>query len=238
MDENELDRLVGGQRISSIGRRAKYILVCLENKVTLMIHLGMSGRLGLYSPELEIQKHDHVIFQLDGELELRFNDARRFGMVEAFEASRAEGHPRLKHLGVEPLSSDFNGEVLYSLSRKSRVAVKNFLMDARRVVGVGNIYASEALFAAGVNPKTAAGRVGLGRCIRLAESIKDILGRAIQSGGTTIRDFENIEGESGYFVEHLQVYGRDGKKCSRCEGTVSRIVQSGRSTFYCSKCQR
>lgn len=238
VDAHGLNRLVGGRCVSSIGRRAKYILVHLEGGVILMIHLGMSGRLGLQPSGSPLAKHDHVVFELGGGRELRYNDPRRFGMVEAFEKSHYWTHPRLVHLGVEPLEGEFEGEVLYRLSRKSRVAVKSFIMDARRVVGVGNIYASEALFAAGINPKTRAGRLGLSRCVRLVECIKEILNRAVLSGGTTLRDFANLDGESGYFSEQLQVYGREGEGCPGCGSGIRRVVQSNRSTYYCVKCQR
>ena len=233
-----LSRFVSGQIIEEVGRRAKYILLGLENGATVLIHLGMSGRIGLYSREVPRQKHDHVVFAVEGEQELRFNDARRFGMIEVVERGQLTTHPRLRHLGCEPLSDEFNGEPLHRLSRGCRVAIKNFIMDARRVVGVGNIYASEALFDAGINPRVHAGRLSLKRCERLAETVKTTLQRAIDQGGTTIRDFEDLDGSAGYFAKQLQVYGREGLPCFRCAKEVRRLLQGGRSTFYCTACQR
>jgi formamidopyrimidine-DNA glycosylase len=233
-----LSRFVRGQTITEVRRRAKYILLCLENGATVLIHLGMSGRIGIYPRDASRQKHDHVVFAVEGGEELRFNDARRFGMIDVIERGLLTTHPRLVHLGCEPLSDEFNGEALHRLSRGCRVAIKNFIMDARRVVGVGNIYASEALFDAGISPRVHAGRLSLKRCGRLAETVKTTLQRAIDQGGTTIRDFQNLDGSAGYFVEQLQVYGREGLPCARCSKEIRRLLQAGRSTFYCTACQR
>jgi len=234
---DELSRLITGQEVVGVRRIAKYIVIQFRNEVSLLIHLGMSGRLGLVDANSSLRKHDHVIFSLMGEEELRFNDPRRFGMVEAVENSELEEHPRIRNLGVEPFSPEFNAKSFYELSRGSKVAIKKFIMDSKRLVGVGNIYASEALFRAGIHPNTQAGRVGLKRWEQLVVSIVDVLTKAIKRGGTTIRDFENLDGVAGYFTKELNVYGKDGQPCSCCERVIRKMRHSARSTYYCPGCQ-
>ena len=238
VDGARLRRCIIGQSVLGVTRRAKYLQIFFSGDVCLLVHLGMTGRLSVLRSEVTLEKHDHVIFHLEGGFELRFHDPRRFGSVDVCSISDLPSHPRLAHLGPEPLGPDFGGDYLYTVSRRVRQPVKAFVMDAKRVVGVGNIYACEALFMAGVNPKTRASRLGKVRCERVADAIRTVLTGAIERGGTTIRDFESTVGTPGGYGTNLLVYGRDGGGCPRCEGVIKRIVQVGRSTFYCPGCQR
>lgn len=238
VDARALRRLVQGRRVLSVRRRAKYLLVDLEGESILMLHLGMTGKLGILAPERPLRNHDHVLWDLDDARQLRFNDARRFGLVMAFAASLEATHPRLRDLGIEPLSDLFDADEMFGASRRSRQPIKGYLMDAKRIVGVGNIYASEALFAARIHPARAACRVSRQRWHDLVDAVRDTLGAAIEQGGTTLRDFANVEGEAGSFAVRLSVYGREGEPCPRCSRPVRRVVQAGRSTFYCAACQR
>lgn len=229
-----LDRELPGQIIRSVERRAKYILIRTDAG-TVMLHLGMSGHVTILPQGTPAGVHDHVdIVLASGEL-LRLRDPRRFGSVLWTKDSGS--HPLIRKLGPEPLSDAFDGDLLYARSRGRKISVKPFIMDASVVVGVGNIYASEALFDAGIHPKRQAGRVSKARYAALAEAIKDVLARAIQAGGTTLRDFYGNGGEAGYFKQELSVYGRDGEACPRCEETVRSIVLGQRSSFYCRNCQ-
>ena len=238
LEPSHLDRWVKGKTILNMARRGKYLIFVMNGGGAMLVHLGMTGVLSLAKRSHEPRTHDHVIFQLASGSQLVFNDVRRFGSIDAFEYNTIADHPRLAHLGPEPLESNFNGEYLYRVSRGMKVNIKNFIMDARRVVGVGNIYAAEALFRSGIHPKTPARRIGKARCERLVEAIQEILGEAIVQGGTTISDFRNGYGEVGYFGQSLSVYGREGEPCVRCDKTIRRIVQGGRSTFFCAGCQR
>jgi formamidopyrimidine-DNA glycosylase len=179
-----------------------------------------------------------VLFRLDDTWELRFRDPRRFGLVDAIGASELARDRRFTALGLEPLSDEFTGRELYALSRGSRKPVKNFLMDASRIVGVGNIYASEALFLAGIHPRRAAGRLGPGRWEELVASVREVLTAAIERGGTTLRDFHDSSDAEGAFQDQLRVYDRAGEECGRCGGTIRRVVLAGRSSYYCPGCQR
>lgn len=231
---DELQQL-RGQRIEAIERRAKYLLVHTEPGSALL-HLGMSGSLRVLPQSAPIGKHDHVDWLLDSGQVLRYTDPRRFGS----QLWQAQGdiHPLLRGLGPEPLSDDFDAEHLFLHSRGRSAAVKVFLMDQAIVVGVGNIYAAEALFAAGIRPTRSAGEVSLARYRRLAEAVKRILAHAIARGGTTLRDFINPDGAPGYFEQELFVYGRLGEPCRVC-GTAIRSIRLGqRSTFFCPRCQR
>jgi formamidopyrimidine-DNA glycosylase len=225
-----------GQRIVGLRRRGKYLLLDLE-RGTLLIHLGMSGSLRLVPPSSQPGPHDHVDLILAGGLCLRLRDPRRFGALLWLDGP-AETHPLLVHLGPEPLEDGFDGDHLYRVSRGRRIAVKAFIMDSRVVVGVGNIYANEALFAAGIHPNRASGRIGLDRYRSLAGSIRAVLGDAIAQGGTSLRDFVQEDGSPGYFAQYLQVYGRVGEPCRTC-GTPIGLRRIGqRSSFYCPRCQR
>ena len=233
-----LKRLVAGRHVQDVERRAKYLLLSLEDGGRILIHLGMSGRLSLAPAGEPREPHVHVVFELNDQRELRFRDPRRFGLVDVVTANEIKQDRRLTTLGVEPLSDDFNADRLHTSTRGLRKPIKNFLMDAKKVVGVGNIYASEALFLAGVHPKRAAGRLSLERWRRVVSSVKRVLHDAIERGGTTINDFQNGHGDPGFFQLSLRVYDRDGEPCKRCSGIVRRKVLAGRSTFYCPTCQR
>lgn len=228
-------RDAAGQRVESLSRRAKYLLIGLETG-TLMIHLGMSGSIRVLTSPEEPGKHDHFDIALD-EAVLRFNDPRRFGSFLWIDPPAGQ-HALLASLGPEPLSSAFSGEHLWHASRGRKLAVKNFIMDGKIVVGVGNIYASEALFMAGIHPTRPAGRISAARYDSLAAAIRDVLGRAIEQGGTTLRDYVNGSGSPGYFAQDLLVYGRAGEACFQCGSEIRSKVIGQRSSFYCVACQR
>lgn len=231
----DLSVRLSGRKILKLERRAKYLLFRLDVG-TLLIHFGMSGHLRIVSPGTPYDRHDHVDIHLGNDTVIRFHDPRKFGLVLLIDDS-AEEHPLLCHLGPEPLSSDFNGQYLFKRSRNRKIAVKPFVMDQKIVVGVGNIYASEALFRAGINPLRAAGKMAAVRYQFLAESIKDVLNEAIDAGGTTLRDFFDGSARPGYFRNNLLVYGCGGQPCRRCGCTLKSIRIAQRSTFYCSHCQ-
>jgi formamidopyrimidine-DNA glycosylase len=236
----EIGALLPGQRIDRVERRAKYLLLHTEVGSALL-HLGMSGMLRVLPPDVPIGKHDHVDIVLEGTTEqrgrvLRFTDPRRFGSL-LWQPPGAM-HPLLVALGPEPLTDAFDGDTLWHASRGRSAAVKLFLMDNANVVGVGNIYASEALFAAGIDPRRAAGSVSRARYARLAAEVKRILAWAIERGGTTLRDFLNPDGAPGYFFRELNVYGRAGEPCKVCGTPIKQAVLGQRSTFWCPTCQR
>ncbi len=226
----------GGQQCMGLARRGKYLLLKLE-KGGLLIHLGMSGSLRVLEQPESPRKHDHFDIELKNGACLRFNDPRRFGAFLWVEGDM-ESHELLRDLGPEPLSADFTAEYLYQRSRNRRVAVKNFIMNGHVVVGVGNIYASESLFMAGIHPQRAAGRISLQRYEGLVAAIRDVLGRAIRQGGTTLRDYVNSKGAPGYFAQELLVYERAGKSCFQCGGPVRQKVIGQRSSYYCPACQK
>lgn len=231
-----LAKILPGQKIHAVTRRAKYLLVACDSG-WLILHLGMSGSLRVLSINTPPEKHDHFDLVLDsGEL-LRLRDPRRFGAVLWTETD-PERHPLLENLGVEPLAPEFNGNWLYERSHGRNTAIKLFLMDSKIVVGVGNIYASEALFRAGIRPQTAAGRISRPRYERLAEVIKETLQDAIAAGGSSLRDFVNSQGKPGYFQQQYFVYGRTGEPCRRCNTPIRQIRQGQRSTFFCPSCQK
>lgn len=224
-----------GQTITSVERRAKYLLLG-TGKGTALVHLGMSGSLRIVDPGTTPGRHDHVdiLFQ---DRALRLTDPRRFGSLH-WTRRPPEQHRLLRDLGPEPLGPVFSGDYLYRVSRGRRVAVKQFIMNSHVVVGVGNIYANEALYMAGLNPRRAAGRIGRQSCLRLHEAIRNVLSSAIAEGGTTLRDFVNGNGEPGYFRLQLNVYGKAGAPCNRCGAEIREIRQGQRATFYCPACQK
>lgn len=223
-----------GAKIDSVQRRGKYLLF-MVSQGAILIHLGMSGSLRVVPCGDPPRKHDHVDIVF-GQRCIRLNDPRRFGCVLHIEQDVWQ-HPLLRDLGVEPLGNEFSGEWLFARSRNRKVAVKNFIMDSKQVVGVGNIYAAESLFSAGIRPTVQARRVSLNAYQTLAGAIRSVLSRAISRGGTTLRDFVNSQGNPGYFQQELFVYGRDGEPCRICE-TVLKAKQIGqRSSVYCPKCQ-
>ncbi len=225
-----------GQAITSVTRRAKYLLLAVD-RGHLLIHLGMSGSLRVLPRSAPPQKHDHLDIELDSGACLRFRDPRRFGSV-LFTTRPPERHRLLRALGPEPLSDEFNGGYLHARSRGRRASVKAFLMDSHVVAGVGNIYASEALHRAGIHPARPAGRISRGRCDTLAEAVGDILLAAISRGGSTLRDFVNEDGDPGYFVPQLAVYDRAGLPCGGCGRPISRRIIAQRASYYCAGCQR
>lgn len=237
LDATALGRIVG-QRIVDVRRRAKYLLVDGEAGQSLVVHLGMTGNLTVVDDGVGRETHEHVVFRLSDGGRLRFVDARRFGLVFVIDRSAIDGDRHFAHLGVEPLTDAFNGDYLRSQASRRRGPVKSFLMDGRVVVGVGNIYASEALWRAGVHPRRAVDRISKGTWERLVKHVRQTLDDAIVQGGTTLSDFHDGDGNAGYFQISLQVYGRAGEPCHRCQRPLRRIVQAGRSTFYCPGCQR
>jgi len=225
-----------GETIASVSRRGKYLLLKSKNG-TLLIHLGMSGSLRIVDLNRRPAKHDHVDIVLANDKVLRYTDPRRFGCM-LWVQEPAESHPLLASLGPEPLSDAFHGDYLFKRSRNRNIAIKNFVMDSKVVVGVGNIYAAESLFLAGINPKRSAGKISKPRYEKLALCIQDVLQNAIDVGGTTLKDFTGSDGEPGYFAQSLNVYGRKGKHCPVCKSTLKEIRQGQRSSVYCPRCQR
>jgi formamidopyrimidine-DNA glycosylase len=237
-----LPQLLAGRRILHIGRRGKYLLIHFEHG-TLIVHLGMSGHLRVLPPGVEPKKHDHfdlVVAGPAGKQVLRLHDPRRFGAVlwHSNDDGELASHLLLRGLGVEPLEPGFSGELLFRASRGRSAPIKQFLLGGDVVVGVGNIYACESLFRAGINPKTSAGRISRGRYDKLAEAIRAILAEAIVQGGSTLRDFIAVNGQSGYFQQTYFVYDRAGVPCRNCSSPVRQIKQGQRSTFYCVHCQK
>lgn len=231
-----LKRKLTGQPITNVVRRAKYLLFHTP-RGALLLHLGMSGRLRVVPTGTPRQAHDHLDIRLDNGQMLRLNDPRRFGCA-LWLTGDPDKHALLKNLGPEPLSEDFGGDYLLDRARGRSAPVKSFLMDQRIVVGVGNIYASEALFAAGIHPTRPAGRITLDRYRCLAESVRMVLGEAIRAGGTTLRDYVGVDGGSGYFQLQLKAYDRAGQPCVKCKTAIRQKVIGQRSSYYCPRCQR
>jgi len=234
----DLENILRGRVVRGVGRRGKYLLVRFDHG-TLIIHLGMSGHLRILPTSVAPQKHDHFDLVLGDHL-LRMNDPRRFGAVlwHANEDGDVENHLLIRGLGVEPLEDGFSAQLLYRMTRKRNAPIKQVLLAGDIVVGVGNIYASESLFRAGINPKTSAQRIGLARYVKLEEAIRVILAMAIEQGGSTLRDFIAVNGQSGYFQQNYFVYDRTGQPCRVCGAPVRQIKQGQRSTFYCINCQK
>jgi formamidopyrimidine-DNA glycosylase len=231
----EIDTLAE-QRIDSVERRAKYILMKFGTG-TAIVHLGMSGSLRLCEPALAWRKHDHLGLTIDNGLELRFHDPRRFGCW-LWTSADPLGHPLLRNLGPEPLGPGFNADRLATACAGRKAGIKQTIMDAKVVVGVGNIYACEALHTAGIDPRRAAGRISRARLGGLVDAIREVLARSIDQGGTTLRDFLREDGTPGYFRQQLKVYEREGEPCRQCGAPVKRIVLGQRSTYFCQRCQR
>ncbi len=231
----EVQALLPGQKVLGLRRRAKYLLLELAPG-SAVLHLGMSGCLRVVPAATPAGRHDHVDIGLDSGQVIRFNDPRRFGCL--LWQPQGETHGLLQGLGPEPLSEGFNGDYLFERSRKRTASIKTFLMDQGIVVGVGNIYAVETLFRAGIAPGRSAGRVSRGRYASLAKAVKEILGQAIKSGGTTLRDFLHPDGMPGYFKQKLFVYGREGLPCRQCGRPLSGDRLGNRATVWCAHCQR
>jgi len=225
------------QPVMGIRRRAKYILFDLPNG-SLLCHLGMTGSWRLRANNEDLGPHDHFTLTMSDGRELIFNDPRRFGMLDWVELGQEAKHPRLKHLGAEPLDErQFSAEILFRLTRKRDLAIKVLIMNQKYIVGVGNIYASEALFRAGVRPPRPARRLSFDECRRLVDSIRKVLQEAIAAGGSTISDFQAVNGNSGYFQTNFWVYARDGEDCRRCSAKIKTKILGGRSTYWCASCQ-
>lgn len=233
---DNLKKELTGLKIYTVTRRGKYLLINC-GKGTLILHLGMSGNLLIQNSSIPPQKHDHFDMNLDSGIILRLRDPRRFGAV-LWTTENVKYHPLLAHLGPEPLNSTFNGSVLFKNTRGRSASIKETLMNNRVVVGVGNIYANEALFLAGINPKVAAGKISKGRYDRLDCAIKKTLKLAISRGGSSIRNFVNSENNPGYFQQQYWVYNRMGKICRKCGKIIRRLKQGQRSSFYCPNCQK
>ncbi|MGA0614645.1 bifunctional DNA-formamidopyrimidine glycosylase/DNA-(apurinic or apyrimidinic site) lyase [Paracoccus sp. KR1-242] len=242
----DLVQVVTGARVTGLRRRSKYILVDLEDRGSILLHLGMSGRM-LIEDALQgdfhrdpaiLPRHDHVLFWNEQGTRITFNDARRFGMVDLVAPGAT--HPMLAHLGPEPLSDDFTPALLAEALAGRKSPIKAALLDQRIVAGLGNIYVSEALSRAGIDPRRASGRISDQRIAALVRHIRDVLTEAIAAGGSSLRDHRQATGELGYFQHSFRVYGREGAPCPTpgCTGTIRRVVQSGRSSFFCPDCQK
>ncbi len=221
---------------NTVYRRAKYILIAIPEKQHIIIHLGMSGSLRITSPDEDLKKHDHVIFNLSSGLQMRYHDPRRFGCV-LWTDQKIHLHPLFAKLGPEPLSENFTPEYLTEKSKSRKKTIKQHIMDNHTVVGVGNIYACEALFNAGIHPQREACKISKKRLSTLTHTIRDVLQKSIDQGGTTLKDFVNSNGQPGYFKQQLNVYDREGQPCNVCKSTIKKIILGQRSTFYCPKCQ-
>lgn len=233
----KLGRSLKGERIDRVRRRAKFILVDTD-RYTLISHLGMTGSWRLVDPGEE-RKHDHFYMELSDGRRLGYNDPRRFGLLDIVKKGEEHKNAWFSHLGPEPLSEEtFTADYLKDLFRGRKAPIKNLIMDQRVVVGVGNIYASEALFLAGIRPSTPAAKVSRPRLDKLVKAIREVLCRAIEAGGTTIRDFRQAGGSAGYFQQQLYVYGREGEACRQCESILQARVIGGRNTFWCRQCQK
>ena len=241
------DRLTG-QRVTALRRRSKYILADLSSGETLLIHLGMSGRMLISGAQVGVfhhdhpapQKHDHVVLHMDGGARITFNDARRFGAMDLMASATADAHPLLASLGPEPFGNDFNEPYLLARLKGRATPIKSALLDQRLIAGLGNIYVCETLFRARISPLRLAGSLKKAAVTALVPIIRTVLDEAIAAGGSSLRDFRQADGELGYFQKQFHVYGREGQPCETpgCSGTIIRTVQSGRSSFWCPTCQR
>lgn len=222
--------------VHTLSRRAKYLLLSLDIDYVILIHLGMSGRLIIDNEEAKNNKHNHVIFQFEG-VKLVYCDPRRFGMVDLIAKSELDTCKYFSKLGIEPLSDDFNAEYLLQVCTKSSTTIKQLIMDNNVVVGVGNIYANESLFLAGIAPNTIAKFLPQAKIIMLVNTIKQVLQKAIQAGGSSMKDFVDGHNQAGSFQQHFAVYGRDGKNCIICSSIIKKLIISGRATYFCPECQ-
>ena len=244
----QMAKRLAGRRVQQISRRGKFLLISLSSDSTLIAHLGMSGRFTVStgigtgedsSKDDVLDKHDHVVLWLSDGVAVVYNDPRRFGMMDIAPTAELGRHRSLSGLGPDPMGNDFNATTLERRLSGRTASIKSTLMDQRTVAGLGNIYVSEALWSAGISPLRASGDVAGSGCDSLVGSIRQVLKDAINAGGSTLKDHRQVEGELGYFQHHFKAYGREGQPCLRrgCAGTVSRFVQSGRSTFCCESCQ-
>ena len=243
---DKMKQRLEGRTVRALRRRAKYILVMLDDDNVLVVHLGMSGRVSIIpaGEAYEIQKHDHLILELSNGVKIIYNDPRRFGMIFLVPEKDLPDHPSFKSLGPEPLGNEFSGSVLAERLKGKKSGIKQALLDQRVVAGVGNIYACEALYQSGIHPASEAGKITGKKAENLAGAVRDVLSRAIEAGGSTLKDYRHVDGEPGYFQHHFSVYDCENESCPGCDcdiektGGIKRIVQSGRSSFYCSKKQK
>jgi formamidopyrimidine-DNA glycosylase len=237
-----VEKLILNKRVLGVGRRSKHLLFFLNYKTTLVMHLGMSGKINVIikgESEYEPKKHDHITMSFNNGIFLIYNDPRRFGFVETIEGDLSD-YKRFKYMGIEPLSKKFDGQHLWVKIKDSSRVLKNIFLDQKVVAGLGNIYVSEALWDSQINPTRIGKNTSLADCRKLVVSIKKVLKKAIKYGGTTLKDFRQVGGEVGYFQNKLQVYGKEGQACCRkkCKGIIQKALISGRSTFYCATCQK
>jgi len=238
MPRKDLAAYIKGQQIIEVGRRGRFLIITMDNGARLIIHLGMTGRISICPSDLPKGKHDHFRLRLDNGKQLVFNDVRRFGFIQVLVPGQDFSNTMLADLGPEPFDQNFTPQHLQNLAEGRNRPLKNFLMDNRTVVGIGNIYACEILFHAGLHPRKKISSLTQKQWTKIVESSRTVLDKAIKSGGTSISDFVNESGKGGYFQLELQVYGRQGKSCSCCEATIKKITMAGRSTFFCPQCQK
>ncbi|CAK8716285.1 MAG: DNA-(apurinic or apyrimidinic site) lyase [Candidatus Electronema aureum] len=234
-----LEQCICGSQISTVDRRAKYLLIRMNNASVLVLHLGMTGKLGMFPKVTERVTHDHLCLELDSGAELRFNDARRFGSVMVWSGEEAERLEQdfSRSQGIEPFGPDFTAAHLVQLAGQRKQAVKSLLMDSKLIAGVGNIYANETLFAAGVHPQAPAGSLSAEQWQRVVDCCREILSRAIEAGGSTVSDFLGANGQPGWFQLQLAVYGRKDQPCLQCGQAICKEVIGGRASFFCPRCQ-
>ena len=237
MPSLELRQQIIGHRVTATGRRGKYLLLEMDNNALLVLHLGMSGKLGLFSQKEPPRRHDHFRLLLDNGMELRLNDSRRFGSVQVFSSDALKTNAPFANLGPEPFASEFSAQHLQQRAGKRKQPIKNFLMDSHNVVGIGNIYASEILFGVRIAPTAPVGSVNKTQWEKIIKETRRVLTRAIKCGGTTIADFVNSRGEAGSFQVELAVYGKGNAPCPHCQTAIVRTVMAGRATFHCPTCQ-
>ncbi len=235
--KHEIKKWLQDQQISNIQRRAKYIIISTHNQAKLIIHLGMTGKLGIFPTASHLARHDHLHLQLDNETELRFNDTRRFGSVQIISPTSTDEHI-FAALGPEPLQDKLTPEYLQKRASKRKQPLKNFLLDSRMVAGIGNIYANEIAFASKISPQRPVGEITLSEWRNIITQTRDVLKRAIDAGGSTIADFIGANGQPGYFQLQLKVYGRPEQPCQICGSKIKKIVMAGRATFWCAMCQK
>ena len=235
-----LQQAMINQTITAIERRAKFLQICLHSGAMLIIHLGMTGKLGIFAPSTAHAKHDHMLWSLDNDTELRFNDSRRFGSIRFLSLEEVQGREEtiFKTAGPEPFSDQFSGKYLHSLAKGKSLAVKLLIMTNQNVAGIGNIYANESLFAAGIRPARKAQAISLKEWNRLVVEIRRVLHYAIECGGSTISDFLNASQERGYFQINFKVYGREGQGCTVCSTTIKKQKIGGRASYFCPHCQK
>lgn len=234
--QNFVERL-NGSTILDMYRRAKYIVFNFDTKESMILHLGMSGRVQIHSNEYMPEKHDHVVFHMSNSLTVTYNDPRRFGFMDLCPTENLKRYASFKSLGPEPLENDFTSEYLYQALKDKKTIIKSALLDQAIVAGLGNIYVCEALFMANIDPRREAKGLDMLECRKLINAIQEVLDKAIKAGGSTLRDHQKPNGELGYFQHNFLVYGRNGQSCYTCMSPIWRVQQAGRSTFYCSVCQ-